>query len=75
MNHVKEAIVLLKHSELGLEEKAIEAYFDKTLSRNYLTGFLDRHSNLVSKLSSNFDKRRIKQSDPGVFQRHFSKVQ
>src|SRR5205807_9029630 len=29
----------------------------------------------VSKLSSNFDKRRIKQSDPGVIQRHFARVQ
>jgi len=75
VNHVKEAIVLLKHPELGLEEKAMEAYFDKMLNRNYLTHFLDRHPNLVSKLSSNFDKGRIKQSDPGVIQRHFSKVQ
>ena len=75
MNHVKEAIVLLKHPELGLKEEAIEAYFDKKLSRNYLTRFLHQHPNLVSKLSSNFGKGRIKQSDPGVIQLFFSKVQ
>ena len=66
MTHVKEAIVLLKHPELGLEEEAIEGYFEKTLGRNYLTRFLDRHPELVSKLSSNFDKRRLKQSNPEV---------
>jgi len=75
VSHVKEAIVLLKHPELSLEEEAIEGYFEGAIGKNYLTRFLNRHPDLVSKLSSNFDKRRIKQSDPGVIQRHFARVQ
>ena len=71
---MKEAIVLLKHPELGLEEEAIEAYFERTLGRNYLTRFLHRHPELVSKLCSNVDKRRLKQSDPGVIQCHFTSI-
>jgi len=74
-SHVKEATVILKHPELDLEEEANEAYFGKGLGKKYLTRFLDRHPELVSSLSSNFDKRRIKQSDPAVIQRHFNKVQ
>jgi len=66
--------VLLKHPELDLEEEAIEAYFGKGLGKHYLTHFLDRHSELVSKLSSNFDKRRIKQSNIGVIEHHCNKV-
>jgi len=75
VRHVKEAIVLLKHPELDLEEEAIEGYFEGAIGKNYLTRFLNRHPDLVSKPSSNFDKRRIKQSDPGVIQRHFARVQ
>ena len=75
VRHVKEAIVLLKHPELGLEEEAIEGYFEGAIGKKYLTRFLNRHPDLVSKLSSNFDKRCIKQSDPGVIQRHFARVQ
>ena len=72
---MKEAIVLLKHPELGLEEEAIEGYFEGAIRRNYLTRFPNRHLELVSRPSSNFDNRRIKQSDPGVIQRHFARVQ
>ena len=72
VSHVKEAIALLK---LGLEEEAIEGCFERATGKNYLTRFLNRHPDLVSKLSSNFDKRRIKQSDSGVIQRHFARVQ
>jgi len=72
---VKEAIVLLKHLELGLEEEAIEGYFEGAIRKNYLTRFLNRHPDLVSKLSSNFDKRHIKQSNLEVIQHHFARVQ
>ena len=74
MSHVKDTIVLLKHPELGLEEEVVERYFEGNIGKNYLTRFLDRHPELVSKLSSNFDKRRVKQSDPEVIQRHFARV-
>jgi len=40
-----------------------------------LTRFLDQHPELVPKLSSKFDKRRLQQSDPAIIQRHFTKVQ
>jgi len=72
---VKEAIILLKYPELGMEEEVVEGYFEKKIGKNYLTRFLNRHPELVSKLSSNFDKRRIKESDPELIQRHFAKVQ
>jgi len=75
VSHVKEAIVLSKDSELGLEGEAIEGYFEGAIGKNYLTRFLNRHPDLVSKLSSNSDKRRIKQSNPGVIRRHFARVQ
>jgi len=45
------------------------------LEKNYLTHFPNRYPDLVSKLSSNFDKRRTKQSDPGVTKRYFANVQ
>jgi len=61
VGHVKEAPLVLKHPELGLEEEAIGAYFEKMLRRNNLTRFLDRHTELVPKLSGNFDNRRLKQ--------------
>jgi len=75
VSHVKEAIVLLKHPELGLEEEVIERYFEGRIGKNYLTHFLNRHPELVSKLSSNFDKRCIRQSNPEVIHCHFTKVQ
>jgi len=65
----------LMHPELGLEEEAIEGYFEGVIRKNYLTHFLNRHPELVSKLSSNFDKWRIKQSNPEVIQHHFARVQ
>jgi len=65
----------LKHPELGMEEEVVEGYFEKKIGKNYLTRFLNRHPELVSKLSSNFDKRRIKQSGPELIQRHFVKIQ
>lgn len=53
--------MLLKHPELGLEESAIETYFfGKEHGKGYLTCFLDQHPKLVSELSSNFNKQRIK---------------
>jgi len=58
-----------------LEEEAVETYFGKGIGKDYLTRFLDRHPELVSKLNSNFDKRRITQSNLRVIQRHFNKVQ
>ena len=35
---------------------------------------LDRHPQLINKLSSQFDKKRIKASDPGIIQDHFNKL-
>lgn len=61
--------------ELGLEEEAIEAYFEKILERNYLTCFLNQHSELVLKLNSNFDKQCFEQSNPEIIQYYFTKVQ
>jgi len=72
---MKEAIVLLKYPELGLEEEAIEAYFEGAIRKFYLTRFLNQHPDLVSKLSSNFDKRRIKQFNPGAIKGYFARVQ
>ena len=60
VRHAKEAILLLKHPELGMEEEVVEGYFEKKIGKNYLTRFLNHHPELVLKLSSNFDKRRIK---------------
>lgn len=51
-----------------------EAYFEGATGKYYLTRFLDRHCDLVSNLSSK-DKWRVKQSDSGVIQPHFNKVQ
>ena len=66
VSHVKEAINLLKG---GTGE-----YTDK-IGRNYLTWFLDRHLQLVAKLSSTFYKRRIKASQPDTIRKHFSRIQ
>jgi len=60
--HVKEAVVLLKGKEW--DEKA-------TVGRNWITRFLNRHPELVSKLSSQFDKKRINASDPNFIRSHF----
>jgi len=72
---VKEAIVLLKHPELGLEEQVIVVYFEGSIGKNYLTHVLHRHPELVSKLSRNFTKRRINQSNLEVIQYHSNEVQ
>ena len=63
---MKEAIVLLKHSEVGMKEEAVEEYFKGKIGKNYLIRFLDWHSKLVSKLSSNFDQWWVKQSDRNI---------
>ena len=65
VSHVKEAISLLKG---GTGE-----YTDK-IGRNYLTRFLDRHPDLVAKLSSSFDKRHMKASQPETIRKHFSHI-
>jgi len=41
---------------------------------NWITRFLDRHPYLVSKFSSQFDKKRIKASNPGIIRDHFNKL-
>ena len=41
VSHMKEAIALLKHAELGLGEEAIEAYFEGAIEKDYLTRFLN----------------------------------
>lgn len=66
ISHVKEAISLLKGGSGGYNDK---------IGRNYLTRFLDRHPELVAKLSSSFDKRQIKASDPGTIRTHFTRIQ
>jgi len=53
----------------------MEEYFKKKIKKYYVTRFLNRHPKLVSKLSSNFDKRRIKKSDSKIIQHHFAKLQ
>jgi len=64
--HVKEAVTLLKGKEWN--EKS-------TVGRNWITRFLNRHPELVSKLSSQFDKKRINASDPNFIRSHFTKLQ
>ena len=66
ISHVKEAISLLKGGVGGYTGK---------IGRNYLSRFLDRHPELVAKLSSSFDKRRIKASNPETIRSHFSRIQ
>ena len=66
MSYVKEGIMVLKHLELVLAEEAIGTYFGKTPARNYLTRFLNRHRELVPKLSSNFQRWGLKYSDLAV---------
>jgi len=41
VSHMKEAIVLLKHSEVGMKEEAVEEYFKGKIGKNYLIRFLD----------------------------------
>ena len=65
ISHVKEAIMLVKYGE-GTK---------KSLGKNYLTRFLDRHPDLVARLSVSFDKRRIKASRPQIIQHHYTQVQ
>jgi len=72
--HVKEDIMILWYPELGLEEEALEAYFEGGIGISYWIRFLDQYPELVSKLSRNFNKRHIKQSYPGVIQHHCTKV-
>ena len=64
--HVKAAVALLK--EKGWDEES-------TVGRNWITWYLNRHGALVSKLSSQFDKKRIKASDPNLIRSHFNKLQ
>ena len=66
VSHVKEAIILLKGGTKGYNEE---------IGRNYLTRFLDWHPDLVAKLSSSFDKQRMKASASETIRTHFSRVQ
>jgi len=75
VSYVKEAILLLKHLEFGLEEGTLEPYLAGAIGKDYVTSFLKGHPDLVFKLSSNLDKKRIKNSHPGVIQRNSTKVQ
>ena len=61
--HVKEAVSLLK-----------ESTWTEGVGKNWITRFLNRHPDLVSKFSSQFDKKRLKMSNPEVVNSHFSKV-
>jgi len=63
--HVKEGVAILK---------GIEWDEDSKVGKNWITRFLDRHPYLVSKLSSQFDKKRIKASDPEIIRDHFNKL-
>ena len=63
--HVKEGVALLKGTKW--DEKS-------TVGKNWITRFLDRHPFLVSKLSSQFDKKRIKASNPEIIRDHFNKL-
>jgi len=64
--HVKEAVALLKWKSWDEES---------TVARNWITRFLNRYPELVSKLSSQFDKKGIKASDPNLIQSYFTKLQ
>jgi len=57
ISHVKKGIALLKGTKWDEQS---------TVGKNWITRFLDRHPFLVSKLSSQFDKKRIKASNPEV---------
>ena len=58
IEHVKEAVILP------------EAYWpeNETIGKNWITRFLNRHPELVSKYSSQFDKKRMKANDPDLIQ-------
>ena len=61
--HVKEAAALLKGP----------TWTDK-VGKNWITNFLHRHPDLVSKFSSQFDKKRLKMSNPEVVHSHFARI-
>jgi len=62
---MKEGVALLKG--IKWNEKS-------TVGRNWITQFLDCHLYLVSKFSSQFDKKRIKASNPEIIRDHFNKL-
>lgn len=63
IEHVKEAALLLKGKEL-----------DENIGKNWMTRFLNRHPQLVTKFSSQFDKKRIVANDPALISDHFRKI-
>jgi len=54
---MKEGVALLKGTKWDKQS---------TVGKNQITGFLNRYLFLISKLSSQFDKKRIKTSNPEV---------
>ena len=46
-----------------------------TPGRNWIGKFLNRHPELVSKFSAQFDKKRLKANDPTLIEDHFRKIQ
>ena len=62
IEHVKEAVILLKGD------------WDEEVGKNWITRFLNRHSDLVSKFSTQFDKKRLKANDPELLHDHFRKI-
>ena len=45
------------------------------LGKNWLTGFLNRHPELSTRYSTNFDKQRALASDPNLIASYFQKLE
>ena len=68
LEHVKEAIVLLKY---GAE--SAESYEDK-IGQHYISRFLDRYPEVVAKFSTTVEADRMKANDSKEIQKHFGRI-
>ena len=62
LDHFKEAVKVLKGPDANIGE-------------NWTSRYLTRHPELVTKFSSQFDKKRIQANDPVIVQDHFKKLE
>ena len=79
IEHVKEAVIILKNDaytkqHLDEELQHDPAFKTVTPGRNWIGKFLNRHPELVSKFSAQFDKKRLKANDPTLIEDHFRKI-